>query len=84
MRQTKQKRLKALPVMGAVGASLSLAGGASVAGTVASTPDQPLRDTAPGQQITLSEEEISDVSLGTFFVFNKENVRHKRIETTTP
>ena len=51
--------------------SLSLAGGASAATAVPSA-DTPSGDTAP-PQITLSEEEIADVSLGTFYVFDKEN-----------
>jgi hypothetical protein len=51
--------------------SLSLAAGASAATAVPSA-DTPSGDTAP-PQITLSEEEIADVSLGTFYVFDKEN-----------
>src|SRR5262245_52955867 len=77
MPRTKQtpKRInkkEVVPVLGAVGVSLSLASGASAgtAGTVAETPS---KDIAPGPRITLNEEEISDVSLGTFFVFDKEN-----------
>ena len=54
--------------------SLSLAGGASAAnrraggGRAAARPD-----TAPSHEIILSEEEISDVSLATFYVFDKES-----------
>jgi hypothetical protein len=62
MRHTKRKRRKkAVPVVGAVGVSLSLAGGASAATAVA-TADMPSRDSIL-PQITLSEEEIADVSL---------------------
>ena len=76
MSQTKQapkrkRRSKAVPVLGAAGL-LSMAGGASAAtGTPAA--DLPLQKTAPTHEITLGEEEISDVSLSTFFVFDKEN-----------
>ena len=77
MSQTKQiakrkRRRKAVPVLGAASLSLSLAGGASAAlgptsatATAASAP--------PAQQMTLHEEEISDISLATFHVFDKEN-----------
>ena len=71
-RASKRKRRKeAVPVVGAVGMSLSLAGGASAA-TAVPTADLPSWDTVP-PQITLSEEEITDISLGTFYVFDKEH-----------
>jgi hypothetical protein len=63
-------RKEAVPVVGVVGVSLSLAGGASAA-TAVPAADTPSRDTTL-PQITLSEEEIADVSLGTFYVFDKE------------
>jgi hypothetical protein len=68
----KRKRgSKAVPILGAAGL-LSMAGGASAAtGTPAA--DLPLQKTAPTHEITLGEEELSDVSLSTFFVFDKEN-----------
>src|SRR6266699_1968550 len=40
--------------------------------------DIPSWDTSP-PQITLSEEEIADVSLGTFYVFDKENAGTPRL-----
>jgi hypothetical protein len=67
----RKARKEAVPVVGVVGVSLSLAGGASAA-TAVPAADTPSRDTVP-PQITLSEEEIADVSLGTFFVFDKES-----------
>jgi hypothetical protein len=67
----RKSRKKAVPVVGVVGMSLSLAGGASAA-TAVPAADTPSRDTVQ-PQITLSEEEIADVSLGTFFVFDKES-----------
>ena len=71
-KRTGRKR-EVVPVLGLVGVSLSLAGGASAAniGPVADIPTQD-RVPTPGREITLSEEEISDVSLGTFYVFDKE------------
>jgi len=70
---SKRKRVtKAVPVLGAAGLSFSLAGGASAA--VAPTTDMPpTPNIAPGHEFNLSEEEISDVSLATFYVFDKEN-----------
>jgi hypothetical protein len=60
---------KAVTVLGVAGA-LSLAGGASGA-TVGPAGDTLTENTAP--VITLGEEEISDVSLATFYVFDNEN-----------
>jgi hypothetical protein len=59
-----------LPVLGAAGISFAIAGGASA---TAPTADVPSQGTAPHPFITLGEEEISDVSLATFYVFDKEN-----------
>jgi len=70
-RASKRKHPKEIvPVVGVVGVSLSLAGGASAA--TAPTTDTPSRTTAP-PQLALSEEEISDVSLATFYVFDRES-----------
>jgi len=60
-----------VPVLGAAGLSL-LAGGAASASTA------PVNDAAtnagivPNSQVTLGEEEISDVTLSTFYAFDKE------------
>ena len=79
MAVTKQKRRKeVVPALGVVGVSLSLASGASAA-TAGSVTDMPSKDTATGPGFALSEEEISDVSLGTFFVFDKENAGASRL-----
>jgi hypothetical protein len=69
----KRKRVtKTVPVLGAAGLTFSLVGGASAA--VAPNQDQPRTpNLAPGQAITLGEEEIADVSLATFYVFDKES-----------
>jgi hypothetical protein len=69
-RASKQRsRAKAVTVLGVAGA-LSLAGGASEA-AVGPAGDTPTENTA--SVITLGEEEISDVSLATFYVFDNEN-----------
>lgn len=62
---------KAVPVAGVVGVSMAMSGGGSATGAVGPATDVHLQDTAP--PFTLDEEEIFDVSLGTFFVFDKEN-----------
>ena len=70
-RASKRKRRRiALPVLGATGVSLAVAGGAYA---TAPTANVPLQETIPLPAITLSEEEIADVSLGTFYLFDKEN-----------
>jgi len=67
---SKRKRRRiALPILGAAGASLAM-GGASATVPTASLPSQ---DKAPLPVITLDEEEIFDVNLATFYVFDKEN-----------
>jgi hypothetical protein len=58
---------KAAPALGAAaGLSLSLASGASAAPAA----DISSPRSGPGQEIILAEEEISDVSLATFYVFD--------------
>jgi hypothetical protein len=69
----RKGRRIALPALGLAGLSLSLAGGAS-ASTSGPTTDQP-QTTSPHHEILLGEEEISDVSLSTFYVFDKENAK---------
>jgi hypothetical protein len=70
-RASKRKRRRiALPALGAAGASLMMANGASSAPAPTATS---LQDTLLRPVITLDEEEIADVSLGTFYVFDKEN-----------
>jgi hypothetical protein len=68
----KRKRRKiALPVMGVAGVSLALAGGASAIHKAHAT-DLLSGDTAPPREITFGEEELADVSLATFYVFDRE------------
>jgi hypothetical protein len=68
----KKKVLKAAPVLGAAGLSFAMVGGASAAAVP--TADVALSPTAAlDHQKTLGVEEIADVSLATFYVFDKEN-----------
>jgi hypothetical protein len=67
----RKRRSKTVPVLGAAGLSLSLASGASTA-TTAPAADM-LTRTPAGHEIRLTDEEISDVSLATFYVYDKEN-----------
>ena len=74
-RSSKRRgRTKAVTALGVAG-MLSLASGASEA-TVGPVGDAPNEKAAP--VITLGEEEISDVSLATFYVFDNENARVHR------
>ena len=59
------------PALGAAGLSFSLATGISAA--AAPAPDIETQDTGVSHEVTLSEEEISDVSLATFYAFDNEN-----------
>jgi hypothetical protein len=64
----KRKRSKtALPVWAAAGVSLAITGGASANAPVTEMPSQD-----SGKRLLLAEEEVFDVSLGTFYVFDKE------------
>ena len=63
---------KVAPILKATGLSLSLAGGASSA-TGAPVADALTHNAVITHEITLGEEEIADVSLATFYVFDKEN-----------
>ena len=73
---SKRKRTTkaaAVKVLGAAGLGLSLIGGASASTTP--TADIPQSDnTSPNQRYVLGEEEMADVSLATFHLFDKENL----------
>jgi putative tryptophan/tyrosine transport system substrate-binding protein len=64
------RRSKALPALGFAGVSLSMASGACASTSEASANSPP---PLQNHEIFLGEEEISDVSLATFYVFDKEN-----------
>ncbi len=73
----RRPRREAVPSMTAAGLSLSLSGGAPPA-TAAVMADMPSRNAAVGRKLTVAEEEICDVSLATFYLFNRENSRPPR------
>jgi len=62
----------AVPALGAAGLGLSLVGSASASALpTADLPQSP--NPAPNQRIILGEEEMADVSLATFHLFDREN-----------
>jgi hypothetical protein len=69
----RKQRRKAIPVLGAAGLSLSLATGASAA-VNPQTAGVSTGRTADGHYATIFEEEVADVSLATFYLFDKETV----------
>jgi hypothetical protein len=72
---SKRKRGRSgVPALGAAGVSLVMVGGASANAPTANVP--PLQDTPLRPVVALDEEEIADVSLATFYIFDKENVSH--------
>ena len=67
----RKRRSKAVPVLGVAGLSLALASEASLAST--SPPlDTMMRSAAVSHEISLRDEEVCDVSLATFHVFDRE------------
>jgi hypothetical protein len=75
-KQTMKRKhgAKAIPVLGAAGL-LSVAGGASAATSGAPVADLAPQTTSPNHEIILGEQELSDVSLSTFYVFDKESAK---------
>jgi hypothetical protein len=72
---SKRKRLAkaaAVPALGAAGLGLSLAGSASASTLPTADVSQTLNNVA-NQRFVLGEEEIADVSLATFHLFDKES-----------
>lgn len=65
----RKRRRKAARIVGAAGLSLAGVAAASTGGLAA---DLAAPDTGASHQITLGEEEIADVSLATFYVFDRE------------
>jgi hypothetical protein len=61
-----------VPALGAAGLGLSLAGSASAAALPTADVPQSL-NTSANQRFVLGEEEMADVSLATFHLFDKEN-----------
>ena len=72
---SKQKRTTkaaAVKVLGAAGLSLALVDSAS-ASTMPTAGIPQSDNTSPNQRFVLGEEEMADVSLATFYLFDKEN-----------
>jgi hypothetical protein len=72
---SKRKRLTkavGVPTLGAAGLGLSLAGSASASALPTADVPQSLNTTA-NQRFVLGEEEMADVSLATFHLFDREN-----------
>jgi hypothetical protein len=67
----REHRKKGVPVLGAAGLSLWLGGGAPSAMGVA-TPDMATCSVAVNHEQTLREEEIADITLSTFQIFDRE------------
>jgi hypothetical protein len=67
----RNSRKRAASALGIAGVSLAMAGGASA--STAGSAVVPMQNTATHHELFLGEEEISDVSLSTFYVFDKEN-----------
>src|SRR6516165_625437 len=74
-----KRRSKALPALGFAGVSLSMASGAC-ASTGEASANTPPTSQSQSHEIFLGEEEISDVSLATFYVFDKENTGQPPLE----
>jgi hypothetical protein len=67
----RKRRSKTIPALGAAGLSLTLASEASLAAT-APAFDTVTRKAGVSHEIVLREDEIFDVSLATFSLFDKE------------
>jgi len=71
--QKRTTKAAAVTALGATGLGFSLLGSAS-ASTVPAADIAQSDNTLPNQRFVLSEEEMADVSLATFHLFDKENV----------
>src|SRR5271169_6084142 len=67
-----KRRSKALPALGLAGVSFSLASGAC-ASTSEATANTLSTSQSQTHELLLGEEEIFDVSLATFYIYDKEN-----------
>jgi hypothetical protein len=76
------RRNKAVSVVGIAGVSLAMADGGASASTSGALADIP-QNTGPRQLVTLGEEEIFDVNLSTFYVFDKENSQSRQMGVQT-
>ena len=69
----RTNKAAAVKVLGAAGVGLSLVGSAS-ASTMPTAGIPQSDNTSPNQRFVLSEEEMTDVSLATFHLFDRENL----------
>ena len=65
---------KTIPVLGAAGLSLALASETSLAST-APALDTMTRNAGVSHEVTIREEEVCDISLAAFHVFDKEGAK---------
>jgi hypothetical protein len=72
-----KRNRKTIALLGTAGLTLALAGGISAA-TAAPVTDTSTRNAVTSHEITLGEEEISDVSLATHYGFDHEHARTVR------
>jgi hypothetical protein len=70
-KQKRQTKAATVKVLGVAGLSFSLAGSASAFTPAAGVPQSD--NTSPDRRFVLSEEEMADVSLATFHLFDREN-----------
>lgn len=73
-KQTPIAKAAAVTALGAAGLGLSLAGSASASTTPIADVPQP-DGISPNQRFVLGEEEMADVSLATFHIFDNEHLR---------
>jgi len=77
--QKRKGKAGGVQVLGAAGLGLSLVSGASASTTP--TIDVPQSgNPTPNQRFVLGEEEMADVSLATFYLFDKENVGGRGVQ----
>ena len=72
-KQKRTTRAATMTMLGAAGLGFSLVGSAS-ASTVPAADIPQSDNTSPNQRFVLGEEEMADVSLATFYLFDKENL----------
>src|SRR5213075_2018360 len=70
-KHARTTKVAAATVLGTAGLGLSLGGSAS-ANTIPTADFPPSHNIPPDQRFVLGEEEMADVSLGTFHLFDKE------------
>jgi hypothetical protein len=73
-KQRRKTKAAAVKALGAAGLSFSLVGNNASASTMPTADIPQSDDNRPNQRFVLSEEEMADVSLATFHVFDRENL----------